>query len=151
MKDHKPIKRSKAFIQFSKEHHFGLLLIWQIRQDIVKGVDAGQIGSYVLNFFNNDLRRHFKEEDELIFSKLPVEDPMRKQAEAEHSQLYLLVESLAKNKNDKQSLHLFADLLEAHIRFEERSLFNRLQEMLKPEELEELLLKTSTKESSVSP
>ncbi|OQP64011.1 hypothetical protein A3860_21565 [Niastella vici] len=142
METHKPIKRSKAFVQFSKDHHFGLLHIWQIRQDINKNTAAATIGKYILDFFEKDLAKHFKEEEELIFSKLPAEDPLRKQAEAEHAQLYLLIDSIKNNRIDKQLLQHFANLLEAHIRFEERTLFNHLQEILKPAELEEILLHT---------
>jgi iron-sulfur cluster repair protein YtfE (RIC family) len=132
MEKHKPIKRSKEFVQFSKEHHIGLLLVWQIRQDLAKNIEGAHIGNYMLDFFKNDLAKHFKEEEELIFSKLPAEDPLRKQAESEHFQLNLLNDSITINKSDKQLLHRFADLLEAHIRFEERILFNHIQEIMKP-------------------
>lgn len=148
MKKHKPIKRSKAFVQFSKDHHFGLLLVWQIRRDIAKETVPLQMAAYVLDFFENDLRLHFKEEEELIFSRLPAEDSLRKQAETEHSKLYLLIECIKCNKSDRQFLRLFADSLEAHIRFEERVLFNHLQKTMSPCDLEALILNTTTKESN---
>jgi hemerythrin-like domain-containing protein len=150
MKKHKPIKRSKAFVRFSKDHHFGLLLVWQIRQDVAKETATSQIAGYVQDFFENDLRGHFKEEEELIFSKLPARDSLRNQAETEHSKLYLLIDCIRKDKSDKRLLQQFADSLEAHIRFEERVLFNHLQEIMSPEDLEALILSTGSKESNGS-
>lgn len=139
METHKPIKRSKAFVQFSKEHHFGLLQVWQIRQDITNDVDAVLISRYVLDFFNKDLRGHFKKEEDHLFSRLPVGDLLREQAEDEHSQLYSLIETISQHRDDKQLLQQFADLLEKHIRFEERVLFNHLQDTMSAEALERLL------------
>src|SRR5689334_13185882 len=54
-----PIKRSNAFVQFSKDHHFGLLLVWKIRQDLTKEINATEISKYVYDFFMDDLQQHF--------------------------------------------------------------------------------------------
>jgi hemerythrin len=142
MKQNKPIKRSKAFVQFSKDHHFGLLLVWKIRQDLSEKTDAATITRYVLDFFTDSLQQHFKEEEDWIFSRIPPEDPMRRQAEDEHRKIYDMIASFQERGADESSLREFADFLEAHIRFEERSLFNYLQQKLTEEELEALLLQT---------
>ena len=139
MEAHKPIKRSKAFVQFSREHHFGLLQVWQIRQDITNGVDGQLISKHTLEFFNKDLRGHFKREEDFLFSKLPVGDLLREQAEKEHSQLYQLIDCIAQDRINKKLLQHFAGILESHIRFEERILFNHLQDTMGEEELERLI------------
>lgn len=148
MKDQKPIKRDKAFITLSKDHHFSLLLVWKIRQDLAANVVGKDIGSYVLEFFRDNLQEHFKEEEQFVFSKLPCDDPLRKQAENEHKNIYLLIESIRENDSDKDLLKQFADSLEAHVRFEERVLFNHLQETLKPEELEEIFVEIEAHDNS---
>ena len=140
MKEHKPIKRDKAFVPFSKDHHFSLLLAWKIRNDLANKVKAEHICSYVLEFFSDNLEQHFKEEEELIFCKLSTDDALRKQAENEHRKIYLLMESIQQNTADKELLNEFANTLETHIRFEERTLFNHLQQNMKSEELEEVFL-----------
>lgn len=140
MQTHKPIKRNKAFVQFSKEHHYGLLQVWQIRHDITNGIDAQLISKHTLDFFNNELRGHFKREEDCLFSKLPVGDLLREQAENEHRQLYSMIDSITQNRSDNQLLQQFAGLLEAHIRFEERILFNHLQDTMGEEALERLLV-----------
>ncbi|MGZ8523557.1 MAG: hemerythrin domain-containing protein [Chitinophagaceae bacterium] len=137
MNDHVPIKRHQALVSFSKEHHFGLLLVWKIRQGLLKAVSAERIGKYVLFFFKEDLETHFREEEQLLFSKLPVTDTLRKRAEEEHKEIYSLVETIQGN-SDESLLRQFADILEKHIRFEERTLFNHLQTHISAGELKEI-------------
>jgi hemerythrin len=138
MKESNPIKRSKAFVPFSKDHHFGLLLAWKIRQDLQSKVEAEYISNYVLTFFDTDLQQHFKEEEELIFCKLSFEDALRRQAETEHQTIYHIIDSVREKKTDTALLNEFADFLESHIRFEERILFNYMQEKLTEQELDEV-------------
>lgn len=140
METHTPIKRSKALVQLSREHHFGLLQAWQIRHDLTIDVPAELISRYVIDYFEKDLRGHFRKEEEYLFSKLPAGDPLREQAEKEHKQLYALVDTIIQNRTDKELLLQFAGLLSEHIRFEERVLFNHLQEIMTEEALEKLLL-----------
>jgi iron-sulfur cluster repair protein YtfE (RIC family) len=147
MKIHKPIKRDKALVALSKDHHFSLLLVWKIRQDIAANVDSKHISSYVLDFFRDDLYAHFKEEEEIVFSKLPDSDSLRIQAEKEHKDICLLIESLRENNSDKSLQNQFADLLELHVKFEERVLFNHLQQTLKPEALEEIFVGIAAREN----
>ena len=138
MKDHTPIKRHQALVSFSKEHHFGLLLVWKIRQGLRNAISAERIGKYVLFFFNEDLKNHFKEEEQMLFDKLPVNDTLRIQAEEEHMEIYRLIEAITQSTNDEHLLRQFADTLEKHIRFEERILFNHLQGHISAGELEEI-------------
>ena len=137
MKKEKPIKRSPALISFSKDHHFALLLIWKIKEGLKRNIETERIGRYVRNFFETDLQQHFKLEEELMFQKLPADNKMRIRAENEHKYLYRLIEQLQK-QIDKDSLLNFAGTLEKHIRFEERELFNFLQEELSESDLEEI-------------
>ena len=136
MKDLAPIKRHPAIVSFSKDHHFGLLLVWKIRQGLDKAVNAERIGNYVCYFFKEDLEKHFKEEEQLLFQKLPNDDVLRKQAEADHKTIYKLVNSISENKHDSNLLSQLANELEKHIRFEERELFNHLQTKITAEDLE---------------
>ena len=137
MKQEKPIKRDPALISFSKDHHFALLLIWKIKEGLKRNIQPERISRYVINFFETDLQQHFKLEEELMFQKLPADNKMRIRGENEHKYVYELIEQMQKQV-DKESLLHFADTLEKHIRFEERELFNFLQEKLSESELEEI-------------
>lgn len=135
MKKSFAIKRHQALVSFSKDHHFGLLLVWKIRQGIRLSIEPGRISNYVIFFFENDLARHFKEEEEKLFPKLSADDPLRQQAYREHEKIYSLVHHIQKDKLDIHLLKELADSLEGHIRFEERVLFNHLQHTLSDDEL----------------
>ena len=136
MKNPSPIKRHQALVSFSRDHHFGLLLVWKIRQGLAKAINPERITNYVLYAFDNDLRQHFSEEERLMFSKLPAADPLRQQAENEHAAIYSLAEKLRGDKTNEQLLTQFAENLQDHIRFEERILFTYMQEKFGPADLE---------------
>ncbi|HET9824211.1 MAG TPA: hemerythrin domain-containing protein [Chitinophagaceae bacterium] len=138
MKEQGPIKRHPAIVSFSKDHHFGLLLVWKIRQGLNKAVDPERISNYVLYFLKEDLGKHFKEEEQILFSRLPDNDPLRTQAEAAHQSIYELITTIDENKNNTSLLSQIADELESHIRFEERELFNHLQINIPGHELEKI-------------
>lgn len=127
MNNQQPIKRHKALVSYSKDHHFGLQLVWKIRQGLAHTINAERIGSYVLYFFKEDLARHFAEEETVLFPLLPASDLLRIRAEAEHATIYNLLHTIEKKSGDTSVLIQFADTLEAHIRFEERELFQHLQ------------------------
>jgi hemerythrin-like domain-containing protein len=142
----KPIKRDPALKEFSRDHHFGLLLTWKIREGFRRKIEPARIGRYVTYFFDADLRQHFEEEEELLFSRLPESDLMRIQAESEHALIRNTVDILRKSPGDADQLHSFADMLEKHIRFEERELFEHLQLNLSEKDLASIASKVHSKE-----
>jgi len=144
-----PIKRSPALIKFSREHHFGLLVVWKIRQGISKQIEPARISNYIIFSFENELMAHFKEEEMDLFSKLPDDDEWRQQAIIEHERIYRLIEYIEHNKEDVHILTEFADTLESHIRFEERTLFNHLQQHLSADELKMLEESHSQRDGAV--
>jgi len=138
MKNQAPIKRHPALVSFSKDHHFGLLLVWKIRQGLDKAVNPGRISNYVLYFFEQDLEKHFKQEEQLLYSELQNDDLLKKEAESDHEAIINLVAAIRKRKNDSTLLNQLADELERHIRFEERELFIHLQNKIKANDLERI-------------
>ena len=135
MPQHPPIKRNPAIVQFSREHHYGLLLVWKIRQGLRLAVAPERIGKYVTYAFGIELEPHFQAEEQLLFSRLPAENDLRVQAQEEHRLLRGQVLQLSEQPDDESLLRVFAQTLENHIRFEERTLFNYLQEQLPAEVL----------------
>lgn len=146
----KPIKRSDALVKFSREHHYGLLSVWKIRQGIRKNIEAERIADYVLFFFEHDLQTHFREEETLLFAKIERGNSMLERALQEHQEMYGLIENIRADKEDFHLLTEFADALEKHIRFEERVFFNYLQNDLSAEDLLQLAEKHRGKVCDVS-
>lgn len=125
----KPIKRSKELASLSREHHDGLLLCWKINTGLDNNIPTERIGAYVLNFYDTNLNQHFIEEERYLFPLLPANNPDREEAETHHK---MLREMIAVFRNIDQinalSLKYFAETLNTHIRFEERVLFNIIEE-----------------------
>lgn len=125
MEKGKPIKRHEAIQPLSRDHYHGLLLCWKIRQGHKKGVSPERMMEYARHFFEQHLREHFREEEQYLFPLLGLEDPLIDRACNEHKRLeYLFFEE----KDLAEAVKLIALELDHHIRFEERELFNKIQE-----------------------
>ena len=133
MQNLNPIKRSKFLRPLSRDHHHGLLLCRKIRKGFEKGIEAGRIKAYADWFYHFHLLPHFETEEKFVFPVLGSENKLIKKAKEDHKRLNFLF----KSENGLQTL-LFniADELESHIRFEERILFNEIQNKANIEELQ---------------
>jgi iron-sulfur cluster repair protein YtfE (RIC family) len=119
----------------SRQHHQGLLLCWKIRKGFSTNVDPERIKKYANWFFDEHLLQHFNEEEQVLFPILGNEHELIKKAKAEHRRLKRLFDS----KTDiMKSLHYIEEELEQHIRFEERVLFNVIQDAATPGQLQKL-------------
>ncbi len=133
-----PIKRNPALVRFSRDHHHGLLLVWKIREGFRRSVAGERIAEYSAYFFDKELVPHFEDEEKNLFARMPPGNDLRVKAEAEHNEMRSIADKLRSGKSEESDLENFAQLLESHIRFEERRLFNHLQEHLTEEELEQI-------------
>lgn len=128
----KSITRHRALKPLSREHHEGLMLSWKIRAGLKKEVSYERIKSYCDFFFKEDLMHHFNIEELYIFPILDTDDELVKKALKEHRILKRLF--IKKQPNMNTILEIEAEL-ENHIRFEERILFNKIQEVASEREL----------------
>jgi hemerythrin-like domain-containing protein len=133
----KPIKRSKEIAPLSRDHHEGLLLGWKIKKGIANGTSVKTISSYVKWFWENHLLSHFKKEETVLIEYVPADNTHVKQMFEEHQQIVNKISEIEKQPNEKLLLE-FSTLLETHIRFEERVLFNEIEEILNEEQLKNL-------------
>ena len=132
-----PIKRNEALVQLSRDHHYGLLLCWKIREGVKRRIEPQRIKNYVDWFWLNHLEQHFELEEKYLFPILGNQNEMVEQALAEHRKL----KGLFENENDFQiSISLIEKELEKHIRFEERILFNEIQKHATKEQLQQIQL-----------
>lgn len=135
MAANKPIKRSEALKALSKDHHFNLLFIWKIRQGLKLNVDLLRIKNFIAHFFNEQIQHHFSVEEKYLFCLMPVDEPLRLRAEQEHSAIKNSVAEIAAEISENK-ITAFANLLENHIRFEERTLFPFMEKNVSYEKLE---------------
>ncbi|PVW15828.1 hemerythrin domain-containing protein [Marixanthomonas spongiae] len=132
-KKNKPIKRHEALKPLSRQHHFGLLFSWKIRKGFSKNISLERMKKYSDWFFKTEIKPHFDAEEKHIFPILDKENELIKRALKEHRR----IKRLFKDTEDvEKSLSLLEEELQAHIRFEERVLFNEIQKVATADELE---------------
>ena len=132
----KPITRNEQIKKLSREHHFSLLFCWKIRQGLKNNLQPERICEYVQYFWNQNLQQHFREEEKILFA--PIKDRQVKRAINEHKQIRHQIEDLTNNfgKNDMQkNLARIADMVNDHVRYEERELFPHLERKLSKDQL----------------
>lgn len=132
--ENKPIKRNEHIVRLSKDHHVTLLFCWKIRTGLKNEVAVDRMLPYVLYFWQQHMLPHFLEEETILFS--PVTDDKVQRALREHIQIREAIEAL-QNAGDAVNVQLatLADLVDAHVRYEERELFPHLEQILKNEQL----------------
>lgn len=134
----KPIKRSKQLAPLSREHHDGLLFSWKIKQGLVNGTTLTILRNYTLWFWQQHIKPHFFQEEKILIPYLTTGHLMTERLKEEHDYIRELILGLD-DEADKHTLVILCDLLEKHIRFEERELFVYLEKTLSTKNLDEIL------------
>jgi hemerythrin-like domain-containing protein len=128
----KSSRRHDSLIPLSREHHYGLMLCLRIHRGLpLHGDDETWVrakAAQVAQFFATDLAAHFKAEEEALFPAMrdyAGAPELLSELLSEHSELERLAARLGGSEvaGLVAALGEFADLLEAHIRKEERELF----------------------------
>ncbi|MEO6549541.1 MAG: hemerythrin domain-containing protein [Ferruginibacter sp.] len=127
-----PIKRHLALQPISHDHHFGLLVCWKIRTGLCKGVQPERIKKFCNFFYANNLKHHFMAEEKYLFPVLDKNDVLIEKAMAAH---HLLRDLFEDENGTIENVTLIEKLLQVHIRFEERELFNKIEAVATDEQL----------------
>lgn len=122
------MKRHPALQKLSREHHAALVLAKRAQRP---DCDAAAI----VRAFAIQLEPHFLAEESGLVAALDAagQVALTERTLIDHQTLRDLARRLA--AGDATSLRPFGELLEAHIRFEERDLFPRAESILPPEML----------------
>jgi hemerythrin-like domain-containing protein len=119
-----PVDLSGGIARLSREDYNALTIVTKIRRAIRYEIDNSLIATFIKKQFDLYLDAHFIEEEVWLFPKLPHTDALRIQAQKQHDHLRYLAWVCANETPVPASLpEEFANYLEEHIRFEERSLF----------------------------
>ncbi|RMA58718.1 hemerythrin domain-containing protein [Ulvibacter antarcticus] len=135
MEKNKPIKRHEALRPLSRQHHFGLLYSWKIRKGFANGSSIERMKEYSNWFFKTEIKPHFTMEEKHIFPVLGGDNLLIKRALKEHRRLERLFNE---TEDPERSLSILEEELQAHIRFEERILFNEIQKVASNDQLQKI-------------
>lgn len=140
------MKRHPSLIPISRQHHEGLITARLLREDAppYKGLPTDPEGKkdYYLDFFLKHLQPHLQLEERVLFpfvrDRHPELDRLIGELELEHQQVQDQTGELRFGENMPEKLNRLGHLLENHIRKEERELFEKIQDLLPEEDLQEL-------------
>ena len=137
------MKRNPALHTLSHDHHQGLILAQQLKKGApqYKGMPSTleDKKEYTISFYKTELVKHFRDEEEILFPSVKNKNDEldKKIAEiiSEHRKMESLIKDLEKTDQLENVLDEFGQLLEKHIRKEERELFVEIEKSLSEEEL----------------
>ncbi len=140
------MQRHESLVPLSKDHYEGLLLALQIKtKDRIMLVgwpkEAAAQGKFIARFYQERLVRHFEAEEKALFPLIVEHIPSgKKQVEDllnDHRSIEKFIGDFEKPGAPSSSqLHEFSDLLERHIRKEERELFPLFEKEASPDILQ---------------
>jgi len=130
------MKRHSAPIPLSHDHHKALVEARRLCRAAAGPARAARAEAF-LRFFADVTVRHFREEEELVFPSVADCEEAREllvQALLEHQRLHALATQLRQQLGGGDSLagtmRQLGELLEAHVRLEERRLFPMIEQRL---------------------
>ena len=130
------MKRSPELAPLSRDHHVALERALRLRRATPADVEAAVAAFRA--FFAADGERHFEQEERLLLPAVPARDAaLAERVRAEHADIRTRAAELGTPPDVARAREL-GEALTAHVRFEERQLFPRLEEALPAERLAEL-------------
>jgi hemerythrin-like domain-containing protein len=133
--------RDKNLIPLSHQHQHALALC--VRIDRAQPIPAADLPAWqaeIEQHFEPELRVHFSAEEQVLFPAARDfhELPLLEDLIADHAALCEFFSQAQRRSVSTEALLAFAQHLSHHIRKEERQLFERLQELMSPEQLSAL-------------
>lgn len=132
-------KRSIELQPLSRQHHNGLFFCLLLEKGVKKQADIILMRDFCMFFWENDLQHHFGlEETHLVSlaSHVELKEGIN-QMMAEHEQIRQLFQRNEKQADETVFVQLY-QLVEKHIRFEERELFPLIESVISNDELYEI-------------
>jgi iron-sulfur cluster repair protein YtfE (RIC family) len=138
------MKRDKNLHSLSWGHQHGLAFAHRL-QSVLKGKKSGSLQPFideVLTFWRNELHPHFLAEEEILFPAVRKTggscNVEIKQTLNEHIQMAGLIQMMTQPGTSDEIRNLllqFSSLLNQHIRFEERTLFPKIEKTVPESEM----------------
>lgn len=132
------MKRDANLVPLSRQHFRALVLCMRIHR---KRGERDALQREMVSLWEADVRFHFQAEEKFLFPaarRIAAVAPLVRELRAEHTRLRRAFAAARRRTLKGEELVRFADLLEAHIRKEERRLFEQCQKQMPEKELDEI-------------
>ena len=137
--------RDPRLRRLSEEHHHGLAFALRIERELPEADDTalGELYADLLRFWTRGLLPHFHAESECLLARLlrhtTPDDRTVRRVMRDHLGMEALVAWMRDHEDDlgqrREGLRLFGESLRSHIRWEERTFFEALPDMITDDEL----------------
>lgn len=132
------MKRCPELVLLSREHHVALELALRLQR--ATQADAGAVQRAAVEFWDRDGQQHFRQEEELLLPALAgrtsTADPDIQRVRNDHADLRSRFSNLSAGPGVRpEVLQQLGQRLRDHVRLEERTLFERAQAELDPQQL----------------
>lgn len=143
-------RRHESLIPLSHDHHHGLVVALRLREGYARleprraGEGVESLVKETEAFYQSSLMLHFQVEEEILFPALRPfireDDTVIEELLADHEQIRSLVARVGDQTDQALRRHLttLGELLERHIRREERELFPIFEERLSAERADQI-------------
>lgn len=134
--------RDKSLIPLSRQHQHALALC--VRMDRAQPIAEAELMAWqeeIEQIFAQEIKIHFSAEESLLFPaarRFPELIPLADELIADHIALRESYSQAQARCMTAENLVAFAQKLSAHIRKEERELFEQLQRLMSPQEISAL-------------
>lgn len=131
------MKRHAALVSLSHDHHHALVQARRLRRAAEDpDADPAEAIQAFARFFAADSVPHFRREEEQLFPLVADSEearPLLVRVLLDHQRLHALVARLASGDDGRPEMRLTAELLEEHVRREERELFPLIERLVADE------------------
>jgi hemerythrin-like domain-containing protein len=148
-----PLKRHPALLALSRDHHFVLIQALSLRRaaDGAPEPHHGAVPSAeaFLAYYHDDLIGHMADEEESLLAASSAVSPgdagkIRSEHDEIRERTAVLKQALADGEDPRPAMKRLGDILHDHVRFEERVVFEAVQQRLSADDLEALRLSIET-------
>lgn len=132
------MQRAESLQPLSRQHKSALMTCLLVRKGISKQAPVAVIADFLWQSWNTDIRPHFEEEEQKLLPALSRHAEGKAMAvtiERDHELLRNAFIRLQQLGLTHSLLGAIADQLEQHVRYEERIVFQRMQDFLTADEI----------------
>lgn len=132
------MKRDENLQPLSRQHHNALMAVLLLKKGVQKKADVQVMQDFILAVWKDDLQQHFQLEENWL-PVAPHEPKLTLLYERmlqEHERIRKYIHQFSTTLTSHETVKTFYELLEQHVRFEEREYFPAIEQFLTSEELD---------------
>jgi hemerythrin-like domain-containing protein len=134
------MKRDTHLQPLSRQHHNALMAVLLLKKGVQKKADVQVMQDFILTVWNDELQPHFEAEEKWLAagSQHPNLLSLHQRMLQEHELIRKYIDQFNRTLTSHQTVQAYYELLEQHVRFEEREYFPALEQNLSVNELQSI-------------